>query len=115
MEAPRREPTVSKILTILETPAVIRWRQSETMPEISRFHGIVIAMFYHEHGVPHFHASYTGHRISVEIETGIVRGQFPSGPLRLVLEWSFLHRQELLENCQRARQGKTLNLIDGLE
>ena len=39
------------------------------MPELSRFLGIVIGMFYREHGVPHFHAVYGEHEISVEIET----------------------------------------------
>lgn len=29
------------------------------MPEISRFFGIVIYMFYNEHFPPHFHAKYT--------------------------------------------------------
>jgi len=38
------------------------------MPEISRFLGIVIGMFYSEHGTPHFHAAYGGYEISVEIE-----------------------------------------------
>lgn len=30
------------------------------MPEISRFLGIVIAMYYEEHAPPHFHAKYGG-------------------------------------------------------
>jgi len=38
------------------------------LPEISRFLGIVIGMFYSEHGVPHFHAVYGEREISVEIE-----------------------------------------------
>ena len=47
------------------------------MPEISRFLGIVIAMFYREHGPPHFHAFYGGYRVTVEIEDGGVTGTFP--------------------------------------
>jgi hypothetical protein len=47
------------------------------MPELSRFLGIVIGMFYREHGVPHFHAVYGEHEISVEIETTTIHG-FPS-------------------------------------
>ena len=47
------------------------------MPEISRFLGIVIGMFYSEHGVTHFHAVYGEHEISVEIETGAIHGAFP--------------------------------------
>ena len=41
------------------------------MPELARFLGIVIGMFYREHGVPHIHAVYGEHEISVEIETGV--------------------------------------------
>ena len=58
------------------------------MPEISRFLGIVIGMFYREHGVAHFHAVYGEHEITVEIETGRIHGSFPPRALRLVLEWS---------------------------
>ena len=31
------------------------------MPVVSRFYGIVIKMFFSEHGVPHFHAVYGEH------------------------------------------------------
>jgi hypothetical protein len=47
------------------------------MPELARFLGIVIGMFFREHGVPHFHAVYGEHEISVEIETGSIHGEFP--------------------------------------
>ncbi|HMD95904.1 MAG TPA: DUF4160 domain-containing protein [Terriglobia bacterium] len=73
------------------------------MPEISRFLGIVIGIFYSEHGVPHFHAVYGEHEISVEIESGTIHGQFPPRALRQVLEWAALHRQELIDNWQLAR------------
>jgi hypothetical protein len=85
------------------------------MPEIARFLGIVIGMFYNEHGVAHFHAVYGDHEVSIEVETGIVHGQFPGRALRLVLEWTTLHRQELLDNWHLARQGRPLRPIDPLE
>ena len=85
------------------------------MPELSRFLGIVIGMFYNEHGVAHFHAVYGEHEISVEVETGTVHGTFPARALRHVLEWSALHRQELLDDWELARQGKPLNRITPLE
>jgi hypothetical protein len=47
------------------------------MPEISRFLGIVVAMYYNDHPPPHFHAVYGNYQITVEIETGVVQGQFP--------------------------------------
>lgn len=85
------------------------------MPEISRFLGIVIGMFYSEHGVPHFHAAYGDHEVSIEIESGTIHGEFPSRALRLVLEWVELHRAELLENRELARQGQPLTRITPLE
>jgi hypothetical protein len=85
------------------------------MPEISRFLGIVIGIFYSEHGVAHFHAVYGEHEISVEVESGKIHGQFPARALRLVLEWASLHREELMENWQLARQGRPLRNISPLE
>jgi hypothetical protein len=85
------------------------------MPELSRFLGIVIGMFYREHGVPHFHAVYGGHEISVEVETGRIHGQFPPRALKLVAEWRDLHRAELLENWALAKAGQPLKPIAPLE
>jgi hypothetical protein len=85
------------------------------MPEISRFLGIVIDMFYSEHRVPHFHAVYDKHEVSIEIDSWVVLGEFPARALRLVLEWAELHRAELLENWELARQGQPLMRIAPLE
>jgi hypothetical protein len=85
------------------------------MPELSRFLGIVIGMFFNEHGPPHFHAVYGEHKITVEIESGHVTGTFPARALRLVLEWASLHRQELLANWERARRREPLTKIEPLE
>ena len=84
------------------------------MPEISRFFGIVIGMFYAEHGRPHFHARSEGFKISVEIERNLVRGEFPGTGLRYVLDWTELHRAELLQNWDRARKGLPLKPIEPL-
>ena len=39
------------------------------MPELSRFYGIIIRMFYGDHAPPHFHAVYQGEEIKVNIHT----------------------------------------------
>ena len=57
------------------------------MPEISRFLGIVIAMFYSDHAPPHFHARYGAHEVIVCIDDGAVEGYFPRRALGLLLEW----------------------------
>ena len=85
------------------------------MPEIARFLGIVIGMFYSEHGVAHFHAAYGDYEVSVEVESGAVHGNFPPRALRHVLEWLNLHKQELVENWQLAREGQPLRRIAPLE
>ena len=85
------------------------------MPEISRFLGIVIKMYYTEHGVPHFHAIYGEYQVSVEVESGAAHGRFPSRALRHVIEWAALHRGELLANWELARQRKPLRRIAPLE
>ena len=85
------------------------------MPEISRFLGIVIAMFYRDHPPPHFHAVYGNYRITVEIESGVVSGTFPTRALRHVLDWLDLHREELMENWRRAERREPLVRIAPLE
>jgi hypothetical protein len=85
------------------------------MPEISRFLGIIIAMFYRDHSPPHFHAIYGEYDITVEIESGIINGRFPKRALRLVFEWLELHKDELLENWRLAEERRPLNNIQPLE
>lgn len=86
------------------------------MPTISRFFGIVIAMFYNDHTPPHFHVKYAEHSAKVAIDTfEITEGQLPRRVLALVMEWAVLHRDELRENWQRARAGMPLNDIEPLE
>jgi hypothetical protein len=85
------------------------------MPEISRFLGIVIAMFYRDHEPGHFHAKYGDYEISVQIADGLVEGAFPRRALRHVLEWYELHRDELAADWERARRGEPLAPIPPLE
>jgi hypothetical protein len=56
------------------------------MPELSRFLGIVIAMYYRDHPPPHFHAIYGEFDITVDIVSGQVNGAFPKRALAHVLE-----------------------------
>ena len=85
------------------------------MPEISRFLGIIITMYYDEHNPPHFHAKYGSFKISIEIESGIVKGEFPKRALRAVLEWYDLHKEELMLNWKLAVNDGQLNNIKPLE
>ena len=74
------------------------------MPEVSRFFGIVITMYYDEHNPPHFHARYGRDRAAIAIETLQVReGKFPPRALGLVVEWASEHQEELMANWEAAR------------
>ncbi len=69
------------------------------MPEISRFFGIVIFMYFDEHNPPHFHAKYSEERAILSInDLKVLEGRLPRRALALVLEWANEHRDELLNN-----------------
>jgi hypothetical protein len=85
------------------------------VPAIARFFGIVVTMYHLEHGTPHFHAVYGEYDVSIDIETGVIRGYLPPRVARLVLEWSAAHKAELIANWQLAREGKPLERVDPLE
>ena len=85
------------------------------MPEISRFYGIVIRMFYNEHAPPHFHAVYAGVEVVIDIRTlAVIRGKLPARAMGLVIEWATLHQDELMQDWNRARQEDALMPIDPL-
>lgn len=85
------------------------------MPRISAFYGIVIAMYYREHGRPHFHAIYSGSEAAIAIDTlEVLAGALPPRALRLVSEWAAAHRDDLGANWQRARRDDPLEAIPPL-
>ena len=87
---------------------------SGTMPEISKFYGIIIYMYIDDHNPPHFHVWYDGYQAEVTINDGIVRGEMPRRALRLVFEWLDLHRDELLANWERLSHSEPALKIDPL-
>ncbi|HEV2971043.1 MAG TPA: DUF4160 domain-containing protein [Pirellulales bacterium] len=73
------------------------------MPEVSRFYGIVIQIYYSDHPPPHFHAAYSGDSAKIDIDAlAIIDGQLPSRALNMVLEWAKLHQVELRSAFQKA-------------
>jgi len=85
------------------------------MPEISRFYGIVIAMFWDDHNPPHFHARYGGSKAVIEIESlRVLDGRLPPRALGLVVEWASQHSTELMRNWEEARRSRPLHKIDPL-
>jgi len=69
------------------------------MPEISRFYGIIVKMYFtqSEHNPPHIHALYGEYMSAIHIETGeVLEGDLPRKAIGLVLEWLNMHREELI-------------------
>ena len=86
------------------------------MPLLSSFYGIAIYMYYRDHAPPHFHAIYGGDEAIFDLsEMMIRRGRLPKRAERLVAEWAGLHREELLQDWDRAQAGETLEPIEPLE
>jgi hypothetical protein len=85
------------------------------MPEISRFFGIVIQMYWNDHNPPHFHAFYSGEEALIDInQLTVFAGKLSPRALGLVIEWATLHQQELLSDWTRASRQESLEKIDPL-
>jgi hypothetical protein len=85
------------------------------MPTISRFLGIVITMYFDDHGPPHFHARHPEGSAKIRIDTlEPIDSTLGRRQLRFVLAWAELHQTELMQNWRRARAGETLTEIEPL-
>jgi hypothetical protein len=86
------------------------------MPVISTFFGIVIRMFYREHGVAHFHAEHQGQQATFTFDGEILAGMLQSRTaLRLIKEWTLAHQAELEANWNRVKAGQPLERIAPLD
>lgn len=86
------------------------------MPEISRFLGIVIRMYMDDHNPPHFHAYYNEFEAIIDINSfSVIAGNLPPKALGLVIEWSALHKKELMENWELAFSRKPVFKIKPLQ
>ena len=86
------------------------------MPEIARFFGIIIRMFYNDHTPPHFHVEFGDKKATIDFRGNILIGDLGSRTaLKLVREWIDLHQAELVEDWELARAGKQIKKIAPLE
>jgi hypothetical protein len=75
------------------------------MPEISRFFGIIIKMFFDDHNPPHFHAEYSGNVALIDIRSlSVFSGRLPPRVTGFVIEWATIHQQELFDDWNRAQK-----------
>ena len=85
------------------------------MPELSRFYGIVINMYYNDHNPAHFHAEYGSNQMVVDANTlAVIGGRLSPRATGLVMEWAAQHQGELLRAWQQARNMEPLDPIDPL-
>lgn len=86
------------------------------MPEISRFFGIIIRMFFDDHNPPHVHAEYQGRKAVFDFTGNIMRGDLGSRTAtKLVREWIDIHVDDLRSDWELAQAGRELKKIDPLE
>lgn len=85
------------------------------MPEISRFLGITITMYFNDHMPPHFHAEYNDEEAAFAIETlSKIAGSLPPRITGYVIEWASQHQQELMNNWEMLNKKGTFEKVPPL-
>ena len=86
------------------------------MPEISRFYGIIISMYYDDHNPPHFHARYGNDKAVIEIASiRLLEGRIPPRVLGLIVEWTVQHQLELMDNWNTMQKDRPPRKIRPLQ
>ena len=63
------------------------------MPQISRFFGIIISMYFGDHNPPHFHAKYGNSEVLISLDDfSVIEGNIPQRALSMVIEWFNFYR-----------------------
>jgi len=84
------------------------------MPEISRFYGIIICLYWRDHYPPHIHFYYQDYECSMSVMERIVDGQAPAKVIAKVNQWLDLHEDEILTLFEKAKNGEQIGRIDPL-
>ena len=74
------------------------------MPEICKFFGIIISLYWRDHHPPHIHLSYGEYECSISVLDRIVDGKAPSKVIAKVNEWMDLHEAEILTLWEKTRK-----------
>ncbi len=86
------------------------------MPEISRFYGIIIRMYFDDHFPPHFHAFYAEYEAVIGIENLLVlKGELPPRAHGLTIEWAQKYQNELRTAWKKASNFEHPGKITPLE
>lgn len=82
------------------------------MPEVTRFYGIVVKLFFGDHPPPHFHVVYGEYNALFNIETlEMIEGDLPNRATKMVIEWATRYQIELLEMWQTQQFNKLPPLV----
>ena len=86
------------------------------MPELCRFQGIVIQIYYNDHPPAHFHATYGDYKVKIGVENlEVLNGRLPARQRRLVSHWASVRQVELREAWRRAQRLEHAGRIAPLE
>ncbi len=86
------------------------------MPEISRFFGIIIRMYFGDHNPPHFHVQYGNIKAIISIQTlGLIEGMLPPRIMGMVVEWAATHQEALMLDWEKAIANEPLDKIEPLQ
>lgn len=86
------------------------------VPILSAFFGLIVRMWHDDHPPLHIHVEYQGFEALVDIQTGLVaQGRLPSRAATIVREWCGVHRDELMDNWDRAQRFEPLLQIRGAD
>jgi hypothetical protein len=85
------------------------------VPELSRFFGIIVRMYYDDHNPPHVHVEHQGEKVLLDFHGNVLRGEWKSRTaLKLAREWIDLHVGELEQNWAFVRAGRETKKIEPL-
>ena len=85
------------------------------MPEISKFFGIIISLYWRDHNPPHIHLTYGEYECCISVLDRVVDGKAPSKVIAKVNEWMDLHEAEILSLWEKAQKGEKLGRIEPLK
>lgn len=86
------------------------------MPEVCRFFGIIIRMYFDEHVPPHFHAIYGEYEVQVGIDPiEVLAGKLPRRATSMVIEWAALYQWKLMSNWERLQHSQPIVKVAPLE
>ena len=81
------------------------------MPQIARFAGVTIHIFYGDHPPPHVHVRWAGGSAKVDLGGGVVEGALPIGRRRLIVRWIAKNKTYLAELWEKAANGEQIHEV----